>query len=56
MSERAPDPTPEEIRQMCEEIQAGWSEEEKARRRFGCLRSVQASHWEPPMIKDMRRF
>lgn len=26
MNERAPDPTPEEIKQRCLEIQAGWDE------------------------------
>lgn len=26
------DPTPEEIKQKCAEIQAGWSEQEKAKR------------------------
>lgn len=31
--QRHPDPTPEEIRAACAEIRAGWTEEEKRRRR-----------------------
>ena len=40
-------PTPREIRQACEEIQATWSPRERARR----YRGPRTAGWTPPMIR-----
>jgi len=40
-----PDPTPEEIQQVCWEIQAGWTDEERARRT-----GLRPTGWEVPVI------
>jgi len=40
-------PTPTEIRRACEEIQATWSPQERARR----YRGPCAAGWTPPMIR-----
>ena len=41
------DPTPREIRQMCESIQAGWSESERQRR--GAWMFAEA--WKAPQLQ-----
>ena len=41
------DPTPEEIRQRCDEIQATWTEEEFAKRR-----GERGNHWEVPVMSS----
>lgn len=42
------DPTPEEIAEVCAEIQAGWSPEERERRVQGSFR---VSSWEAPTYR-----
>lgn len=49
MNERAPDPTPEQIKERCLEIQAGWSEERftsarMARVDYSRLRRKETTH------------
>ena len=44
---RAYEPTPKDIRQACEEIQAQWSPRERARRDRG----PRATWWTPPLIR-----
>jgi len=41
------DPTPEEIRERCEEIQKGWTESERERRRLGNV-------FRPSLLRDRR--
>ena len=41
------DPTPQDIRRACEEIQATWSPRERARR----YRGPCAARWTPPLIR-----
>jgi len=51
MPNRAIDPTPEEIRERCEEIQQGWTEEDFLRRRdIRCPRDYKGE-WEVPVVK-----
>ena len=45
--QRVPNPTPAEIRQRCEEIQAEWSDEERERRWCGGSREG----WQPPTVR-----
>ena len=45
-------PTPTEIRRACEEIQATWSPQERARR----YRGPCAAGWTPPMIRLRELF
>lgn len=54
MTNRMPDPTPEEIRQLCEEIQAGWTEEMRQRRKFGSNSEAELAKWEAPEFKVPR--
>lgn len=44
---RAYEPTPKDIRRACEEIQARWSPQKRARR----YRRPRADCWTPPMIR-----
>lgn len=43
-------PSPEEIRQKCLEFQAGWSDEERERRRVGG--SVKPNPYETPVVPE----
>ena len=51
---RWPDPTPEQIRHMCEEIQRTWSPNEKLYRRTG-LTAEEREDWTAQEIEPMRR-
>ncbi|NBT32346.1 MAG: hypothetical protein EBT13_10750 [Rhodobacteraceae bacterium] len=42
---RPDDPRPDEIRRLCDAIQAEWSQTERARRRVG-----QADEWKPVVV------
>lgn len=41
---RRPDPSPDEISRLCAEIQAGWSDGDRERRR-----AVKVTHWMVPV-------
>jgi DNA-binding transcriptional LysR family regulator len=56
------DPTPQEIREACRQIQAGWSEAEFRRRAAGIIGgtlttgvgSIAAPRWTPPVVRGLR--
>lgn len=49
------DPTPEEIRLRCAEIQAGWTEEERAARRSHAPPWYFRVYEDPGSLEDVRR-
>lgn len=44
---KKPDPTPDEIRERCAEVRAGWSESMREKRRF---KTDDYLPWLPPLI------
>lgn len=43
-------PTPDEIKEMCLEIQKGWDEETRLNRLHYLCKRDRVSHWTPPVI------
>ncbi len=44
------EPTPDEIREACRQIQQSWSEQERRRRDREA--EMVARHWTPPRVED----